>query len=132
MNESQFVSNQRASNRSLSDEKVAPAAVLHALMQTIEARKAASPDESYVARLLNGGSQPIIVKIFEEAGELAEAAELPAEARAKNAVHEAADLVFHTLVLLGWADVSLHDVENELARRFGTSGLREKAMRAEN
>lgn len=126
------MSNQRASDCSLSDEKVAPASVLHALMQTIEARKTASTDESYVARLLNAGSQPMIEKLIEEAGELAAACASPDDGRVARVVHEAADLLFHTLVLLGWANVSLHDVESELARRFGTSGLREKVLRAKN
>lgn len=44
-------------------------------------------------------------------------------------IHEAADLLFHALVLIGWAEVSMEEVERELSRRFGVSGLTEQASR---
>mgnify|MGYP006450598367 CR=1 FL=1 len=81
------------------------------------------------------------VKVSEESGELIEAAlELEAAAKAETSdseqteiqahvVHEAADLIYHTLVLLAHSEIALEDVELELARRFGISGLDEKASR---
>jgi phosphoribosyl-ATP pyrophosphohydrolase len=86
-----------------------------------------------VATLLRGGIDKIGGKLIEEARELVDAAQstdrlLSDEARS-HLVHEAADLLFHTLVLLSWADLSLDDVRTELKRRHGTSGLAEKAQR---
>jgi phosphoribosyl-ATP pyrophosphohydrolase len=67
-------------------------------------------------------------KVLEEAGELVQAAR-EAERRREPVVHEAADLVYHLLVMLALCGVTLEEVEKELARRFGTSGLDEKAAR---
>lgn len=102
-------------------------------MQTIAERKHTRAENSYVATLLRGGLTAIGGKVIEEARELVEAAqagggELDAAARS-HLIHEAADLLFHMLVLLGCADVSLDDVRSELKRRQGTSGLAEKAGR---
>lgn len=76
--------------------------------------------------LLTGGVAAIGAKVTEEAGELVQAA--AAESR-DRVVSEAADLLYHTLVLLVSRDVPLADVELELGRRFGVSGLEEKAAR---
>lgn len=106
--------------------------VLAALMQVLADRRGTSPDVSYVARLYQAGPEKIAGKIAEEAGELIDAtAETEAERR-EHVVHEAADLLFHTLVLVSWAGVSLSEVEAELSKRFGTSGLDEAARRASN
>ena len=78
--------------------------------------------------LLDGGLDRIGMKVREEAGELLRAARL-ADEDPQAVVHEAADLVYHLLVLLVYCEVPLADVEAELARRFGTSGLAEKASR---
>jgi phosphoribosyl-ATP pyrophosphohydrolase len=104
--------------------------ILDALMAVIADRKAHPPAErSYVVSLFQGGVVKIGAKIIEEAGEVAEAAGEPgAEGRA-HLVREVADLVFHTLVLLGHHDIPWSDVEAELARRFGVSGITEKAAR---
>ncbi|MFW6155319.1 MAG: phosphoribosyl-ATP diphosphatase [Planctomycetota bacterium] len=96
------------------------------LAGVIEQRKAASPTSSYVAALMAGGVERIGGKVREEAAELCEAA---AGADRSAIVHEAADLAFHVLVLLGHRDVSWGEIEAELQRRFGTSGLMEKAAR---
>ena len=111
--------------------------ILRRLMSVIEDRKAARPPQSYTTQLLDGGVDRIGAKILEEAAELVEAArqagEEPPEAykeASEGVVREAADLVYHLLVMLAACDVSLPDVETELARRFGTSGLDEKASRS--
>jgi phosphoribosyl-ATP pyrophosphohydrolase len=109
---------------------MAETSVLDALTAVIAARKANPPAErSYVASLLRGGVVKIGVKIVEEAAEVIEAADEPGEAGRAHLVKEAADLVFHTLVMLGHRDVPWSDVEAELARRFGISGIAEKESR---
>jgi phosphoribosyl-ATP pyrophosphohydrolase len=101
---------------------------LRQLEATIAARRMAPADTSYVARL-NAGGVPLMARKFgEEAIETIVAA-LSDDKGALTA--EAADVIFHLLVLLNAKDVSLADVEAELARREGTSGLAEKAARTE-
>jgi phosphoribosyl-ATP pyrophosphohydrolase len=104
--------------------------IVSALMEVIAARKAQPPAErSYVVSLLQGGDPKIGAKILEEAGEVVgAAAEAGAEGRA-HLVHEVADLVFHTLVLLGHHEIRWAEVEAELGRRFGISGIAEKEAR---
>ncbi|MFA7603312.1 MAG: phosphoribosyl-ATP diphosphatase [Novosphingobium sp.] len=96
------------------------------LEAVIAARRGADPDSSYVARLNARGVRKIAQKLGEEATETIIAA--LAEDRAAL-VAEAADLLFHVLVLLGAKDVPLADVLAELDRREGTSGIAEKASR---
>jgi phosphoribosyl-ATP pyrophosphohydrolase len=104
--------------------------ILSALMAVIGERKAnPGVERSYVASLLKGGVPKIGAKVLEEAGEVIEAgAESGAEGRA-HLIHEVADLVFHTLVLLGFHDIAWTEIEAELTRRFGTSGFIEKESR---
>jgi phosphoribosyl-ATP pyrophosphohydrolase len=92
----------------------------------IAQRRRERPDKSYVVSLLDKGFDTINEKITEEAGELVEA--LP-QGDAAHTAHEAADLLFHMLVGLEAAGVPLDDVFGELGRRFGVSGLVEKASR---
>ncbi len=101
-------------------------AVLDGLERVIASRRGASADRSYTARLLAGGAAACGAKVTEEAAELVAAA---AGEPAERVVAEAADLVYHMLVLLATRDVPLSAVEGELARRFGVSGLEEKAAR---
>ncbi len=102
-----------------------PAAdVIERLEQVIAGRLRERPAGSYVTRLLDGGEPAIAAKIREESGELC-AARGPAES-----VHEAADVLFHVLVLLGLRGVEFAAVCAELERRFGTGGLAEKAARS--
>ncbi|NCY03263.1 MAG: phosphoribosyl-ATP diphosphatase [Planctomycetia bacterium] len=99
---------------------------LEALERVVAERKAGPSARSYTSRLLAGGVPAIAAKVTEEAGELVAAADHEADERV---VAEAADLVYHLLVLLACRDVGLAAVETELARRFGISGLDEKAAR---
>ena len=100
--------------------------VLEALEEVIASRRGESPDRSYTSRLLAGGVSLAGAKVAEEAGELVQAA---AAEPTDRVVAEAADLLYHSLVLLACRDVPLASVEAELARRFGVSGLAEKAAR---
>jgi phosphoribosyl-ATP pyrophosphohydrolase len=103
---------------------------LDQLEQAIAARQATgAPAESYTARLLAGGVAKIGAKITEEAAELVEAAAEPGNDGRSHAIHEAADLVYHLLVLLRAREITISEVEAELARRFNMSGLEEKASR---
>lgn len=99
---------------------------LSRLEATIAARRSADPGSSYVATLNAKGVKKIAQKLGEEATETIIAA--LAEDRAAL-IGEAADLLFHLLVLLGAKDVPLADVLAELDRREGTSGIAEKASR---
>ena len=96
------------------------------LEATIAARRGADPDSSYVARLHAKGPRKIAQKLGEEAVETVIAAlteDRPA------LVGEAADLLFHLVVLLDAKGVPLADVLAELDRREGVSGIAEKASR---
>lgn len=101
--------------------------MLESLEQVIASRKGGDADRSYTARLLAGGVAAAGAKVIEEAGELVQAAAAEADDRV---VSEAADLLYHSLVLLACRGVPLGQVEDELARRFGVSGLAEKAARS--
>jgi phosphoribosyl-ATP pyrophosphohydrolase len=106
-----------------------PETTLARLMAVIEDRKAHPSDRSYTSALLAGGAAKIRKKVVEEAAELFEAAgEADASGR-EHVIRESADLVYHLFVLLAQRGIALADLENELARRFGTSGLDEKAAR---
>ncbi len=99
---------------------------LNRLAQVIEARKAADADSSYVAGLFAKGMNAILKKVGEEATETVIAAKEDDDAQL---VYEAADLWFHTLVMLSARGLGPDDVLQELDRRFGVSGLEEKAAR---
>jgi phosphoribosyl-ATP pyrophosphohydrolase len=96
------------------------------LEATIATRRAADPDSSYVAKLNARGLAKIAQKLGEEATETVIAALV--EDRAAL-VGEAADLLFHLMVLLGAKDVAVAEVMAELDRREGVSGIAEKAAR---
>lgn len=100
--------------------------VLTQLAEVLESRKQAAPDSSYVAKLYAKGLDAILKKIGEEATETVMAAK---DGEPDKIVYEVADLWFHTLVLLAQQNLHPDDVLNELARRFGMSGLDEKANR---
>lgn len=100
--------------------------ILNKLAAVLESRKGADPGSSYVAGLYARGLDAILKKIGEEATETVVAAKGGDRAQV---VHEAADLWFHTLVLLAYQGLKPEDVLNELERRFGLSGLEEKAKR---
>ncbi len=102
---------------------------LDELQQTIAARAAAPDGASYTSQLMAGGVKAIGAKIIEEAAEVVEAAAETGTDGRQHLVREAADLVYHLLVMLQRRDCSLADIEEELARRAGVSGLAEKAAR---
>lgn len=102
--------------------------VLSELDQVLEARKAQDPDASYVAKLYAKGLDAILKKVGEEATETVMAAK---DGDPQKIVYEVADLWFHTLVLLAHQGLSSDQVLEELQRRFGLSGLVEKAARGE-
>ncbi|MEO9574640.1 MAG: phosphoribosyl-ATP diphosphatase [Tateyamaria sp.] len=100
---------------------------LDELFATIEARKGADPDTSWTAKLLSKGPEKCAEKFGEEAVEA-----IIEAVKGDNAglTSEAADVLYHLLVMLAARDVQLSDVLDELARRQGTSGLAEKAARS--
>ncbi len=100
--------------------------ILKSLEQTIRERRSADPDSSYVASLRSKGRAKMAEKLGEEAIEAVIAAVRDDRAEMTG---EAADLLFHLMVLLADMDLSLDDVIAELARREGLSGLEEKAAR---
>lgn len=99
---------------------------LETLAATIAARKAADPETSWTAKLLAKGPEKCAEKFGEEAVEAIIEAVKGDRARL---IAEAADVLYHLLVMLAARDVSLDEVEAELARREGMSGLTEKAAR---
>lgn len=105
-------------------------AILKQLAQVLEQRKQSSADESYVASLHQKGLNKILEKVGEESVETILAAR-DAEQSGDNSkvVYETADLWFHSLVMLSHLDIDVDDILNELERRFGLSGLDEKANR---
>lgn len=99
---------------------------LQRLAATIQSRKSADPDSSWTAKLLAKGPEKCAEKFGEEAIEAIIEAVKGDRARLTS---EAADVMFHLLVMLAARDITLADVEAELARRDGVSGLAEKAAR---
>ncbi|MCV2888851.1 phosphoribosyl-ATP diphosphatase [Ruegeria aquimaris] len=100
--------------------------ILHDLAVTIEARKGADPDSSWTAKLLAKGPEKCAEKFGEEAIEAIIEAVKGDRAKLTS---EAADVLYHFLVMLAARDVALDDVLAELARRQGLSGIAEKAAR---
>jgi phosphoribosyl-ATP pyrophosphohydrolase len=100
--------------------------VLERLAEVLESRKGADPDSSYVAKLYAKGLDAILKKVGEEATETVMAAK---DGVPDKLVYEVADLWFHTLVLLAQQGLGPRQVLDELDRRFGLSGLAEKAGR---
>lgn len=107
--------------------------VLSRLADVIHSRRLASPEASYVARLLHKGTDTILKKVGEEASEMLLAAKdmahSPSDAHRKALIGECADLWFHSLVALENMHVRPEEVLAELARREGLSGLEEFARR---
>lgn len=107
--------------------------VLEQLTATLEQRKQADPTASYVAGLHQKGLNKILEKVGEEATEVIIAAKDAADGGDREAlVGEVADLWFHSMVMLSHLDVDSSDVIQCLGRRFGISGLDEKASRDKN
>ena len=105
--------------------------ILKRLTIILEARRHADPSTSYVADLHERGINKVLEKVGEEATEVILAAkDAEASGNVEELVKETADLWFHTMVLLAHMDSSPAAVLEELERRFGTSGLEEKASRS--
>ena len=102
------------------------ASILKRLAETIESRKGANPDASYVAQLFAHGENVILKKLAEEAAEALLAAK---DGDTLQIVRETADLWFHSLVMLSWYGLGPDDVLAELHRREGISGIDEKESR---
>jgi phosphoribosyl-ATP pyrophosphohydrolase len=100
--------------------------VLQQLAKILEQRKLEPAEKSYVASLYAKGLDTILKKVGEEATELVIAGKSEEKAQI---IYETADLWFHTLVLLAQQNLGPDEVLNELERRFGLSGLEEKAQR---
>ena len=101
--------------------------ILAQIAETLEERKQAEADSSYVASLYAKGLDTILKKIGEEATETVIAAKSGDKAQI---VYETADLWFHTMVMLANEGLGPKDVLAELQRRFGVSGHEEKASRS--
>ncbi len=100
--------------------------ILERLAAVLEQRKSAAPDSSYVAGLYHKGLDEILKKLGEEAAETLIAAK---NGEPEQIIYETADLWFHSLVLLAQQGLGPGQVLAELERRFGLSGLEEKAAR---
>lgn len=100
--------------------------ILKELTEILEARKSDSADTSYVASLYAKGLDKILEKVGEEATETIIAAK---NGNREQIIYETADLWFHSMVMLAAKGLSSDDVLKELARRFGVSGIDEKASR---
>jgi phosphoribosyl-ATP pyrophosphohydrolase len=103
--------------------------ILQRINEVLQARKQSEAGSSYVASLYAKGQDAILKKIGEEATETVMAAK---DGKADKIVYEVADLWFHCLVLLAHEGIDPQQVLSELDRRFGTSGLEEKASRSQN
>ncbi len=103
-----------------------PRFTIHDLAATIDARAASGGEASYTRKLLDKGAEHCAKKFGEEAVETVIAA---IENNREHLIAESADVLFHLLVLLKSRGVTLEDVEAELGRRTGMSGLEEKAAR---
>ena len=100
--------------------------ILDDLAATIAARKGADPETSWTAKLLSKGPEKCAEKFGEEA---VEAIIEAVKGDRMGLTSEAADVLYHLLVMLAARDVPLSDVLAELERREGTSGIAEKAAR---
>lgn len=100
--------------------------ILQQLAQVLEHRKTEAPDKSYVASLYAKGIDSILKKIGEEATETVIAGK---SGDNQQIVYECADLWFHSMILLAYQGLHPDDVLQELQRRFGLSGLKEKLQR---
>jgi phosphoribosyl-ATP pyrophosphohydrolase len=106
--------------------------ILKKLVEVLEVRKSASPDESYVASLHNQGLNKILEKIGEESTEVILAAkDAQGSGNNEHIVSEVADLWFHCLVALSHLGEDPSKVLKELEKRFNLSGLEEKSQRQE-
>lgn len=95
--------------------------ILEGVLRTIRERRSYPQADSYTSKLFAGGHDKILKKVAEEAGEVLLASK---GGKKEEIVYEVADLFFHTLMVLGYHDLALQDIYQELGKRFGKSGLR--------
>ena len=100
--------------------------IVDKVYHTILERKKANEEKSYVASLFKKGENSILKKVVEEAGEFCFAVK---DGKEEEIIYEACDLLFHSLVALGYKNISPDRVKQELQRRFGISGIEEKKSR---
>jgi len=100
--------------------------IIQSVYKVILERKANPSENSYTASLMAKGIDKILKKVGEEATELIIAGK---GGERQEIVHETADLIFHTLVLLAFHGIDPEEIYAELRRRFGVSGLDEKSSR---
>ncbi|BCD60847.1 MULTISPECIES: bifunctional phosphoribosyl-AMP cyclohydrolase/phosphoribosyl-ATP diphosphatase HisIE [unclassified Nitratiruptor] len=101
--------------------------VVDRLYHIIQEKKEADPSQSWTAKLFSKGENSILKKVVEEAGEFCFAVK---DDDKEQIIYECADLVYHTLVALASKDISPELIRKELKRRFGISGIEEKASRS--
>ncbi|PCJ58024.1 MAG: phosphoribosyl-ATP diphosphatase [Planctomycetota bacterium] len=109
--------------------------ILSSVYQVIQKRLEEKPENSYVVSLAEKGLEKILSKISEESAEVIMAGIESKDDSEKSLDHlnyEICDLFFHTLVLAAYKNISFESIEKEMARRFGTSGLKEKKSRKSN
>ena len=107
--------------------------VLKKLTDVLEARRNASPEESYVSSLHHKGLNKILEKVGEESIEAILAArDAEQSGETDKLIYETADLWFHSLVMLSHLGENAQSVLDELEQRFDLSGLEEKANRNQN
>jgi phosphoribosyl-ATP pyrophosphohydrolase/phosphoribosyl-AMP cyclohydrolase len=95
--------------------------ILESILRIIGERRAHPQPGSYTSKLFEGGHDKILKKVAEEAGEVLIAAK---GGKREEIVYEVADLLFHTLMVLGYHNVSLQEIYHELGARYGKSGLK--------
>ncbi|ACH40691.1 phosphoribosyl-ATP pyrophosphohydrolase [Citrifermentans bemidjiense Bem] len=100
--------------------------IIAAVYRVIQERKANPNESSYTASLMAKGVDKILKKVGEEATEVVIAGK---GGKREEIIYETADLIFHSLVLLGFYDIDPEEVYAELRRRFGISGIEEKESR---
>ncbi len=100
--------------------------VIDTLYHVIQSRKNDNPETSYTAKLLKGKQNSMLKKVVEEAGEFSFAIK---DNDTEEIIYEAADLMYHCLVALSSKDINPDRVKQEIARRFGLSGIEEKNSR---
>lgn len=105
--------------------------ILSRIDDILEIRKRSSAGKSYTKGLFDKGINEILSKIQEESEELIQAAASNDSDNRNKIIYETADLWFHVMVLLSNEDIKSKEVLQELEKRFGLSGLDEKASRKE-
>ena len=118
-------------NETISEVEVNTSAaygVIDTLYHTILEKKNDDPSKSYTAKLLQGKQNSMLKKIVEESGEFTFAIK---DNDTEEIIYEAADITYHVLVALASKNISPDRVKQELARRFGISGIEEKNSRIE-